>query len=302
MEETEGTLNFTEGDWLAKLAEKQGKSLRCHTLVYWGSFPRWAYSKPWTKESLTQAITDHITKVASHYKGKCYAWDVANEALNDDGTYHDGYFLYKILGEEWIKLAFRVAHQVDPHAKLYYNDVGIETPGPKADGVIRIIRMLQDEGIRIDGIGLQSHIVTGKAASIDEYISAINAYGKLGMEVALTELDAGINPPVTEKALAQQKRDYNTVCPSTTENVLYGHANTRLQIVGACVQASACIGVTLWDFYDPFSWLDYYSNTTQGTLWFENFKRHPAYDGVIDALKNGTCSGPRGHRWATCKG
>ncbi|KAL3442492.1 glycoside hydrolase superfamily [Aspergillus insuetus] len=275
IEETEGTLNFTQGDWLVGLAEKQGKSIRCHTLVYWGSFPTWAYSKPWTKESLTRAITDYITSVVSHYKGNCYAWDVANEALNDDGTYHHGYFLYSILGEEWIKLAFRVASQVDPDAKLYYNDAGIEVPGPKADGALRIIRMLKEEGIRIDGIGLQSHLETGKAASIDEYISAINAYGELGLEVALTELDVGIIRPVTKKALAQQKRDYNT-------------------IVGACVQAPACIGITLWDFYDPFSWLDYYTNKTQGTLWFENFRKHPAYDGVIGALKNGTRISIRG--------
>lgn len=36
---------------------------------------------------MEQIITRHIQNVAGHYKGLCYAWDVVNEAMEDDGTY-----------------------------------------------------------------------------------------------------------------------------------------------------------------------------------------------------------------------
>jgi len=47
--------------------------------------------------------------------------------------------------------------------------------------------------------------------------------------------------------------------------------------------------VTLWDFYDPFSWVPYYfPGEGAAGLWFEDFSTHPAYDGIIEALKNNT--------------
>ena len=33
----------------------------------------------WTKESLTEALENHIAKEAGHFKGRCYSWDVVNE-------------------------------------------------------------------------------------------------------------------------------------------------------------------------------------------------------------------------------
>jgi endo-1,4-beta-xylanase len=60
-------------------------------------------------------------------------------------------------------------------------------------------------------------------------------------------------------------------------------------VVGACVQVRGCIGVTLWDFYDPFSWVPA-TFPSQGAplLWFGNFSLHPAYQGVVEALTNKT--------------
>lgn len=70
---------------------------------------------------------------------------------------------------------------------------------------------------------------------------------------------------------------------------------TCKKVVGACVQVRGCVGVTTWDFYDPFSWVPpVFPSQGAASLWFDNFTHHPAYEGVVEALTNKTkCKGKR---------
>ncbi|KAK1756428.1 endo-1,4-beta-xylanase B [Echria macrotheca] len=268
-EPEQGVFNFTEGEIVTSLAKKNGLILRCHALVWHSQLAPWVEATNWTADALREVIVSHITNVAGHWKGQCYAWDVVNEALNEDGTYRESLF-YQVLGEEYIKLAFETAAKVDPHAKLYYNDYNLEKPSPKTEGAARIVKMLRDAGLKIDGVGLQAHLTAEGHPTLDQHIDAIAGFTKLGVEVALTELDIRLQLPANETNLAQQKEGYKN-------------------IVGACVQVEGCIGVTLWDFYDPFSWVPaVFPGEGAAGLWFEDFSKHPAYDGIVEALTNKT--------------
>ncbi|KAB5571861.1 family 10 glycosyl hydrolase [Coniochaeta sp. 2T2.1] len=269
-EPEQNVFNYTEGEVVAKRAAEEGYYLRCHALVWHSQLAPWVESRQdWTATELLDVITKHITNVAGHWKGRCYAWDVVNEALNEDGTYRQSVF-YNVLGEEYIKHAFRVAAAVDPHAKLYYNDYNLESPGQKSAGAVRIVKMLQAAGIRIDGVGMQAHLTAESHPTLDQHVAVIQSYAETGVEVALTELDVRITLPATAEKLELQKVAYKN-------------------IVGACVQVKACIGVTLWDFYDPFSWVPaVFPGQGAPLIWFDNFTTHPAYDGIVEALKNGS--------------
>ena len=70
---------------------------------------------------MTSMLESHISNVVGHFKGKCYAWDVVNEALEEDGSYRKNVF-FNVLGESYFPLAFKLAAAADPNAKLYYND------------------------------------------------------------------------------------------------------------------------------------------------------------------------------------
>ncbi|KAH6658151.1 family 10 glycosyl hydrolase [Truncatella angustata] len=280
-EPKQGVFNFTEGDIVTSIAQKEGLLQRCHALVWHNQLAPWVGATNWTADALSAMIVNHITHVMEHYKGKCYAWDVVNEALNDNGTYRKSVF-YDTLGEDYIKLAFRTAQKVDPDVKLYYNDYNIESPGSKATAAVGIVKMLKQEGINISGVGMQSHWAVGSSPTLEQTIAAMNSYAAEGVEVAMTELDVRIKLPVNETSLEAQKQAYKTAA-------------------GACVQVEACVGITIWDFYDPFSWVPVtFPGQGSPLLWFDNFTKHPAYYGIIEAFENKTtdqgCKGPKYRR------
>jgi len=279
-----GVFNFTEGDFVAKLAKDTGKLLRCHALVWHSQLAPWVENTNWTADGLREVITRHITNVAGHYKGQCYAWDVVNEALEEDGTYRKSLF-YNILGEEYIKLAFQVTAKIDPHTKLYYNDYGIERPASvKTAGAKRLVKMLKDAGIKIDGVGMQAHLHADNHPTAEDHINTMNQYLDLGVEeVAFTELDVRITDPVNATSLEWQKDSY-------------------IQVAKACAAVKGCVGITVWDFYDPFSWVPYvFPGKTAAGLWFEDFTEHPAVQGVIETLK-GLVKGGKGKEDGKGKG
>ena len=56
----------------------------------------------------------------------------------------------------WVRTAADKAGH--PEVRLFYNDYGIETPGPKADAVLKWLIEQRAQGVPIDGIGFQSHL------------------------------------------------------------------------------------------------------------------------------------------------
>jgi endo-1,4-beta-xylanase len=218
-------------------ALENGMYLRCHALVWHSQLAPWVEAKTdWTPEELRKVIVDHITAVAGHYKGKCYAWDVVNEVLEEDGSYRNSVF-YRVLGEEYIKLAFETTAKVDPGTKLYINDYNLEWPHAKTEGTQRIVKWLKDEGVRVDGVGLQAHLITEGAPTIDQHIDAIRGFTKLGVEVALTELDIRMTMPATPEKLALQKEAYKNV--SLSSRLSSARANSPRLSVPASRSAAA---------------------------------------------------------------
>ncbi|KAJ5169934.1 Glycoside hydrolase superfamily [Penicillium coprophilum] len=265
IEPSQNTFSYTKGDVVADLAAKNGQKLRCHTLVWHSQLPNWVSSGTWTNATLIAAMKNHITNVVTHYKGKCYAWDVVNEALNEDGTYRDSVF-YKTIGEAYLPIAFAAAAAADPDVKLYYNDYNIESPGAKSTGAQRIVKLVQQYGAKIDGVGLQAHFIVGSTPSQSAQTGNLAAITALGVEVAYTELDIRMTLPSTSALLAKQSTDYQ---------------NT----VAACMANAKCVGITIWDYTDKYSWVPS-TFTGQGDAlpWDANLVKKPAYAGILAGL------------------
>jgi endo-1,4-beta-xylanase len=183
---------------------------------------------------MQRVIETHIRNVAGHYRGQCYAWDVVNEALEDNGSYRNSP-LYRALGRDFIPIAFKAAAAADPNAKLYYNDYNIENPGAKYNAALEIVRNIQASGARIDGVGLQAHFIVGQTPSKENLKTVLAGFSALVGEVTYTELDIRHSRvPSTAAGRTQQSVDYQTV-------------------MEACLESPKCIGITVWDFADQVS-------------------------------------------------
>lgn len=267
-EPSRGVFNFTAGDEIVKPAIKAGQMRRCHNFLWHNQLPEWVEKGNFTKTELISILENHTKNVGRYYYDACYAWDVVNEAFNDDGTYRETIW-YKTIGPEYIELAFKFARKyTSRRTRLYYNDYGIERVNNKSTRVAELVKDFQRRDVPIDGVGLQAHFTTGGAPSYEDLKKTIKMFNDLDVEVALTELDVRMpSLPPTAEMVAQQAKDY---------------ANA----VKACKDSNDCVGVTVWDFWDPVSWVPYtFPGQGDACLWDENFNKKPAYYAIADVLK-----------------
>ena len=199
---TPDTWNFQAADRYVKFAQDNGLWALGHTLVWHNQTPDFFFNHadgtPKSHDEMVETMRSYIETVAGHFAGKINAWDVVNEIIDNDGSYRKTLWTnaFNGDGDEVVRLAFQFAHQYDPNAELYYNDFNAWRPS-KRDGIARMVRMLQKEGIKIDGIGIQGH--WGLNFPKNEYITAaIDTFAALGVKVMITELDIDVLPLTKE--------------------------------------------------------------------------------------------------------
>jgi len=193
LEPRNNQFRFEQADRFIDYCRSNNLVIIGHNLCWHAQLPSWV-SKPdvgqdtLTKEVLLARLKNHITTVAAHFKGKVHGWDVVNEAIADgSGAYRESVF-YRVIGKEYLALAFKWAHEADPDAELYYNDYNLDADDAKRATAVELVKYLRAEGAPIHGIGLQGHynLSSPSVAKIDE---TIQMFADLGLKVMITELD-----------------------------------------------------------------------------------------------------------------
>ncbi|MFF0133412.1 endo-1,4-beta-xylanase [Streptomyces mirabilis] len=259
-----GVFDFTAGDEIVNYAKSKGLKVRGHTLLWHQQLPSWLTSGTWTADELRSILKNHITHVVKHYKGKVFAWDVANEIMNEDGTYRENIF-YKTIGPSYIADALRWARAADPKVKLYLNDYNVDGLGAKSDAYYALIKQLKADHVPINGFGMQAHLAL-QYGFPDRMRQNILRFADLGVDVAITELDIRMVLPSDTAKLAQQADWYG-------------------QVTDACLAVRRCVGITLWGYSDKHSWIPSVFPSEGAALpWDENLQHKPAYDAIRKAL------------------
>ncbi|KAK0735383.1 glycoside hydrolase superfamily [Apiosordaria backusii] len=264
-----GDFAFNNSDLITDLSKSYNHLLRCHTLTWHSQLPPFVSASSWTPDTLRQLLTTHITAVVSHFGSACYAWDVVNEALNENGTLRSSVFL-DVLGEEYIALSFNIAAgAAPPETKLYYNDFNLETSPQKQTAAVELVKSLQAQGVKIDGVGLQAHFTVGQTPSLESLTATLRRFTDLGVDVAWTELDVAHEDVEnsSELAVEQQAEDY-------------------VAAVRACIEVERCVGVTVWQFTDKYSWVPgTFPGKGDACLWTADYQRKSAYWAVKGFLE-----------------
>jgi endo-1,4-beta-xylanase len=257
-----GEFYFDDADKFVEFGERNNMFVTGHTLIWHSQAPDWFFTddkgKDVSKEVLIERMKNHITTVVSRYKGRIKGWDVVNEAILDDGSWRDSKF-YRIIGEEFIPLAFRFAHEADPDAELYYNDYN-EWHAGKRDAIVKMIKTFKEEGIRIDAVGMQGHIGMDYP-DLGEYKAAMDAYTAAGVKVMITELDLSALPSprrnvganVTDTAAYRQ--EMNPYTDSLPDSVSTAWTKRMGDFFRLFVDNNDKVKrVTLWGVGDAGSW------------------------------------------------
>ena len=119
-EPSQNSFSYGSADQIVSHAQSHNMRIRGHALAWHSQQPGWVQSLSGT--ALRNAMLNHITNVATHYKGKIFSWDVVNEAFSDNGDGSRRQSNLQATGNDWIEAAFKAARAADPGAKLCYND------------------------------------------------------------------------------------------------------------------------------------------------------------------------------------
>ncbi|KAI5121546.1 hypothetical protein M0805_002605 [Coniferiporia weirii] len=261
-EPSQGVFTFDQGDQVALFAVSNEMRLRGHTLVWHSQLPAWVSTL--TGDSLLSAMNNHITTVMTHFTGKTFAWDVVNEAFNDDGTLGASPFLTQ-LGSSYIETAFTTARAADPTAKLYINDFNTEGENAKSDAMLSLVQTLKASNL-IDGVGFQSHFIVGEVPT--DLQANLQRFADAGVDVAITELDVRMPVPASAANLAQQAVDYAFV-------------------VDACLAVSRCVGITIWGITDLYSWVPgTFPDQGAALPWDDSYNEKASFTSTLNALSS----------------
>lgn len=295
-----GHFNFGPADEYVDFGEKHDMFIVGHTLVWHNQTPDWFFQdeegKPNTPEDQIERMRQHIETVAGRYAGRVHAWDVVNEVIDNDGSYRPTSWVKGIgSGDLLVKMAFKFASQYAPDAELYYNDFNAWRPA-KRDGIVRMVKMLQEEGIRIDGIGIQGH--WGLNYPKTEYIeAAIDTFASLGVKVMITELDVDVLPLTKEGQiigtgmshpqfqLEEFKEFLDPYPDELPEEMQKALADRYAELFGIFYAKKDKIDrVTFWGVHDGMSWKNDYpipGRTNYPMLYDRDRKPKPALEAVM---------------------
>jgi endo-1,4-beta-xylanase len=286
---------FAGADQYAALGAKQGLFVVGHVLVWHEQTPGWVFEgaagATLDAKLLLSRLREHVRTVVGRYRGRVQAWDVVNEAFEDDGTWRKTPW-YATLGEEYVAKAFEFAHEADPDAQLYYNDYNLWKT-PKLEAAVRLVTSLQERGIRIDGIGEQAHWVLD-GPGIREIEAAIVGLAKTGTQVMMTELDVDplprpeetIGADVSKRVeLTPELDPYPNGLPEDLQQRL---AQRYADIFSVFVMHPAVSRVTFWGVTDADTWLNNWpvrGRTNHPLLWDRQGRPKPAFDAVVEAIR-----------------
>jgi endo-1,4-beta-xylanase len=265
-----GRFDFTQADALVAFAEAHDMQVNGHVLVWHQQLPDWLIQGHFGRDELKAILREHIQTLVTRYRGRVASWDVAAEAVAEDGRLRET-FWSRGIGPDYLDLAFRWAHEADPQARLRYNDYGGEGGGAKSDGIYDLMIALRRKGTPIHGVGLQMHLSLQDAPPAREVRINMKRLAALGLETPITEMDVMLPVPASRTELKKQAALYR-------------------DMLQACLAVPQCRSFSTWGATDRHSWIPEHFPGQGAALLFDADDRPKPAAGSLGRLLRATAS------------
>jgi endo-1,4-beta-xylanase len=282
-----GIYDFATADRFVYFCASNHLQVRGHTLIWHDALPAWV--APQLNAGNGRGImTDHIARVAGHFAGKLYSWDVVNEVLDPASPRPDGLRetpWLRSCGDDYLELAFRTAAAADPKALLVWNETYLEVSNGfgqnKRTAMLALLDRMLERRVPIQGIGLEAHLRAEQAAVLGDtsYEAFLGQLARRGMKIFITELDVQdvtlpADPGARDQAVAAVYNKFLT----------------------ATLRQPAVRGIVTWGLADRFTWIAGYRPRPDGLpvrpLPFDaNYQPKAAYYAIAESLQSAP---PRG--------
>lgn len=211
-------VTYAQADAILDFADLYGLPMRGHT-IFWAP-ERWqpAWVPDLDDAELELEVEERLEDVVSHFQGRLRHWDVNNEMLH-------GSFFEDRLGPDIRRWMFERTRAIDPDVQLFVNDYNIIS-GTEADAYVQQIQGFLDQGVPLDGIGVQGHFRAVDPWAVQLRLDKLAPFG---LPIWVTELDV-------ELADEEARADGLEAVLRTA----FGHPSVE--------------GVTLWGFWAGAHW------------------------------------------------
>ena len=282
--------NFKAADKYVEMGLKNNMYIVGHALVWHAQLADFMQNIDNSAEA-RKHVDNHINRLVSRYKGKIDAWDVVNEAFEEDGSLRASVF-YKNMGENYIEEVFRITEKADPDADLIYNDYNLYKPEKRA-AVLKMVKNFKSNGTKINGVGVQAHWDL-KSPSLEEIEQIILDIHAEGVSVSFTELDISVLPNPWEMVGAEVTQNFSKFegdpkmnpYPNGLPDAVQEKLAKRYQdIFNLFVKHSDKINrVTFWGVMDRHSWLNDWpikGRTNYPLLFDRDYQPKVAYERLL---------------------
>jgi endo-1,4-beta-xylanase len=282
--------NFEAADKYVEMGLKNNMYIVGHALVWHAQLADFMQNIDNSAEAIKH-VDNHINRLVSRYKGKIDAWDVVNEAFEEDGSLRLSVF-YKNMGKNYIEEVFRITEKADPDADLIYNDYNLYKPEKRA-AVLKMVKNFKSNGTKINGVGVQAHWDL-KSPSLEEIEQIILDIHAEGVSVSFTELDISVLPNPWEMVGAEVTQNFSKFegdpkmnpYPNGLPDAVQEKLAKRYQdIFNLFVKHSDKINrVTFWGVMDKHSWLNDWpikGRTNYPLLFDRDYQPKVAYERLL---------------------
>ena len=276
--------DFALADMSCNFAYVHGMDIHIQPLFYSHALVDWLSEGDYSGEELIGIMRDFVSTVLGRYVNlypdrRIYV-TVVNEAVWEyNGTigYDDNIF-YRVLGEDWIRIAYQLAAEVvanNTNVVLLYGDyiaAGSDepiAPGGKSRLIANLVQGLREACIPV-GFGIQTHTGVDKPFVKDDFKQILKDFAQISgeeenpVQIVLNEMSVKLVEG-TDAELQEQAR-------------IYGDQ------VSACLEINKELGNPICKAFLVWGVSDLEFRRAAGIL-DENYNPKPAYFAIRDAFR-----------------